>query len=129
MKAISMVSGLKSASYLDRLKELKMITLKARRKRFDLIQVFKIMNKIDNVRSDYWFDRTQNNSVGSVVTRARADPNNLVKKRCRHENRKNFFSLRVVDDWNELPTAVKESVSLNRFKRNLDAYLLSAEED
>ena len=129
MKAISMVSGLKSASYLDRLKELKMITLKARRKRFDLIQVFKIMNKIDNVRSDYWFDRTQNNSVGSVVTRARADPNNLVKKRCRHDNRKNFFSLRVVDDWNELPTAVKESVSLNRFKRNLDAYLLSAEED
>ena len=44
MKAVNMVSGLRSVSYLDRLKELKMTTLKTRRKRFDLIEVFKIMN-------------------------------------------------------------------------------------
>ena len=129
MKAVYMVSGLRSVSYLDRLKELKMTTLKTRRKRFDLIEVFKIMNQLDDVRSSHWFDRVQDNAVGSVITRLRADPNNLVTKQCRHENRKKFFSCRVIEDWNGLPTTIKNSVSLKVFKENLDEHLLSAGEN
>ncbi|KFQ06320.1 hypothetical protein N330_06021, partial [Leptosomus discolor] len=37
--------------------------------------------------------------------------------------RKNFFTLRVTEDWNRLPREAVESPSLERFKTNLGAVL------
>ena len=55
-----MVPGLNSATYADKLKELNLQSLEDRRVRFDMIQVFKIMNCHDRVKPESWF-RTQEN--------------------------------------------------------------------
>ena len=38
--------------------------------------------------------------------------------------RKNFFSQRVVNDWNKLPETVVNSTSINMFKKRLDCRLI-----
>ena len=42
------------------------------------------------------------------------------KKTCRQ----NFFSQRIVDDWNSLPDEVVTAESLNSFKKRLDEHCL-----
>ena len=37
----------------------------------------------------------------------------------RTEIRKNFFTNRVVDEWNKLPTSVKDSKTVNEFKTKI----------
>ena len=41
--------------------------------------------------------------------------------------RSNFFTQRVIDDWNQLPSTIRESQNIKIFKRNLDQYLSSSE--
>ena len=48
--------------------------------------------------------------------------NVLREKRANTEMRRNFFSLRVVKRWNELPEKVKAATSVNMFKDRLDKY-------
>ena len=45
------MDNLKNMSYLERMKKLKLPSLKFRRIRGDLIQAFKIINKLDNTDS------------------------------------------------------------------------------
>ncbi len=44
----------------------------------------------------------------------------LVKNRSRLDLRKHFFSQRVVDVWNGLPSEVVNAVTVNSFKAKLD---------
>ena len=37
--------------------------------------------------------------------------------RSHHENRRNFFSQRVVESWNLLPAEVREAAAVSQFKR------------
>ena len=47
----------------------------------------------------------------------------LYKKRFRTDIGKFNFANKVVDSWNELPTYVVESTSVNMFNNRLDCYL------
>ena len=51
-RATKMVIELRSMEYEDRLKELRLSTLESRRKSGDLIQTYKIINKIEEVDID-----------------------------------------------------------------------------
>ena len=44
----------------------------------------------------------------------------LNKKHCRLEVRKNFLSMRVVNNWNSLPEDIVKAHCLNTFKARLD---------
>ena len=46
----------------------------------------------------------------------------LYKPFSRLKIRSQFFSQRVIDEWNSLPNSVVSSVSLSDFKRNYDTY-------
>ncbi len=47
--------GLKGRTYEERLEELKMTTLEERRHQADMLQVYKIITRKDNVDSACWF--------------------------------------------------------------------------
>ncbi len=113
-RAIKMVSGLSGSSYEDRLAELGMVTLAERRHQTDMVQVFKIVNGFDRVEAGTWFNHV---NPGNIITRSAADPLNIAKPRGRLDLRLNFFSLRVVDGWNNIPADIKRARSVPAFKK------------
>ena len=113
-----MVSGLKGRKYQEKLKELGLQTLEIRRRRFYMIQTFKILKGFDCVDSSIWFETVGNEP--SRQTRQSAYHLNLVRRQTRTDVRSNFFSNRVIEPWNRLPTELKESKTVNSFKDGLD---------
>ena len=53
-------------------------------------------------------------------TETRGHPFKLKKQYCGTSTRQNFFSFRIVQSWNSLPTPVVTAPSLNSFKARLD---------
>ena len=121
-RAIRMVSGLKSNTYEGRLKELGLLSLADRRIQFDLVQTFKIIRGFDDVKSETWFDLVGDNPTR--ITRATSDPLNIISRNPRCEIRKHFFSQRVTDKWNDLPSEVKNSPNVATFKKYIFNMLL-----
>jgi hypothetical protein len=108
-KAVHMVSGLKSQDYNERLKELEMPTLTQRREKLDMTEMFKIMTKKSAVGPNIWFEKS---SREGVMTRQEADPLNVKIPAARLD----FFSVRVCDKWNSLPSEIKNGVNVRSFK-------------
>ena len=118
-KFVKMISGLKGNSYEEKLKELRLPTLKTRRIRTDMIQVFKIVKGIDKIDCSSLFTFM---SQSHPSTR-NAHPLNLVGRHCKKDTTKNFFTNRVVNLWNNLPNNLKDLTKLKLFKYKLDEYL------
>ena len=117
-RAVRMVSGLQSDSYEDRLKEIGLRTLEARRDRFDMIQAFKIIHRVDDVDPGTWFQHVDVNRPN--LTRSTACPLNLLNRRTNTSVRENFFSVRIVKKWNSLPECLKNSATVHGFKKLYD---------
>ena len=107
-------------TYLERLKQLGLTTLEERRSQGDAIEVFKHVRGFLDVEKDALFKPTipeqpktrhQRSFMPLNVPRANLDP------------RKNFFSVRGAKLWNNLPSAVRESTTINKFKNAYDAYM------
>ena len=117
--AISVVEGLANKSYTSRLKELALPTLKYRRLRADLIQLYKYHKGIDRFhkplpykfltsRINLWIlEGWFMNSLSISYNRG-----------C--ESRSQFFLERVAPYWNRLSERVVKSSTLSEFKRELD---------
>jgi len=100
----------KDLSYHERLRYLNMPTLKHRRRRGDLIEMYKIFNQVDEVSLKQTF--TVNNTR-----------NNEGKLYVNHSNmniRKFSFANRVVNDWNNTTNTMKFANNTNSFKNLLD---------
>ena len=65
-KATKIVPELKDLPYEQRLRMLNLPTLLYRRQRFDLIQIFKIINGFDNIDTDKFFTFNDNNTHGHL---------------------------------------------------------------
>ena len=123
-RAVKMVSGLRGKTYEERLKEVGLTTLKERRTRGDLIQVWKTLHMKDDVKPDTWFTFVRKPSNGTL-TRHTSDQWNLVKPNTTKSLaiRTNFWSVRCVDNWNNLPSAIKSASTLDSFKEQYDSFL------
>jgi len=113
-RATKIIPTLSKLSYTDRLKKLKLDTLHYRRRRGDLLQVYRILNGIDSLDSDSFFE------VSHSVTRGNS--RKLLKPRANTNVKLHSFSHRVINDWNDLPNNVVVAVSVNSFKAALCKY-------
>ena len=99
-----------------------MTTLEQIRERGDLIHMFRIMTGKDDVKSSTWFQLVADREGGANTRAAAGHLNVLPGKKCKLDIRKNFFSKRVVQNWNSLPDRIKMSQTVNMFKNSLDEY-------
>ena len=114
-----MVSGLRSQEYEERLGELELTTLKERRHQADMAMVHRILTGKDNVDPAEWFSLASGNGR---VTRLAADPLNVKVTHGRLETRKNFFSVRVTQQWNNIPSEIKKMRTVSGLKKSYAAY-------
>ena len=113
-RATKLVKNLSTLPYEDRLISLQLQSVYHRRQCGDLIETFKILHNFTNV------------NLGTVFTfntgqPTRGHPFKLTKSRCNLELRKHFFTNRVINQWNSLPSDVVCAPSVN-FKSKLDNY-------
>ena len=122
-RALKMVSGLKGNTYEDRLQEVGLTSLKERRERGDMIQVWKILHEKDDVEPSTWFTFSSALQAGAT-TRNQGKPWNLQKTSGVKdlELRTNFFSHKVVNPWNSLPHEIQDSENINMFQNRYDAH-------
>ena len=116
-RATKIAAGIKELSYEARLKSLNLTTLKTRRLRGDLIEVFKILKGTDDLPKYYLFQMRSEDK-----NRLRGHSLMLEIPKARLNIRKNSFPLRIVSEWNRLPSALVDADSVNILKNRIDEH-------
>ena len=114
-RATRMIPELRDMSYGDRLKTLKLPSLIYRRRRGDMIQMFKIMKGLVRMETQDLFTPIENSKTRGHSSRVR-------KGKAVITQRRSSFSQRVINDWNSLPADVIDAPTLNAFKNRLDEH-------
>jgi hypothetical protein len=109
----SWVEGLKGNIYEKRLREQDLQTPSERRHQADMAMVNKILHGRDELDYTTWSERAEN---GPRATRSTVDPYNLKVRHGRLDQRRNFFSSRVIEDWNLIPAEVKRMYKSETFR-------------
>ena len=109
------VRGLEDVPYEQRLRELNLFSVQGRLLRADLIMVWKIFNGQCAASPEQLF--TLNPSP------RRGHPLKIFVPRTNLDIRKRSFAIRVIADWNSLPTETVMASSLDTFKRLLQSDL------
>ena len=120
-KAVGMISGLKGENYIEKCKELKLDTLRLRRDKQDLQEMFKIIKGTGSLNPEDLFRKPETRT--GVATRSADDPHFLKIPKTKLEIRKNSFTVRIIDKWNALPHEMKSLEKIHQFKRALNNYL------
>ena len=110
-------------SYEERLRIAGLTTLETRRVRADLIEVYKILNELENVEEGMFFERYNKETVCRSKYQTRGNDKKLFKKRFRLDVARYSFGHRVIQTWNSLPNEVVNGSSVNIFKGKLDRFL------
>ena len=112
-RATRLVPALRGLSYTERLQVLNLPSMDYRRKRFDMIQVYKIIHGIDDIDMNVFFK-----FAGDGGTRGHTLK--LLKPQAKKSSRLNSFSHRTITIWNDLPQDVVSSGTVCSFKSKLD---------
>ena len=131
-RTLKIPEGFENLSYSERLRRLKLSSLKDRRTRGDLIEMFKVQKGLEKIE---WVKPpllTKNDGLLGPASGVRGNSLRLrresFKSRLRNDFsqfvtvRHNFYLNRVVPTCNSLPDDVVTSSSLNSFKTALDRY-------
>ena len=112
-----MICECKDLEYHERLKYLKLTTLETRRLRADLVEVFKILNGLEGVTEESFFQRRTSTTRGHSLK--------LFKERTRLDVAKYYFGNRTCNMWNALTEEVIQAKTVDEFKGKLDKNLKS----
>ena len=116
-RATRLLPGLSNLTYEQRLEVLKLHSLFYRRRRGDMITVYKLLNGLLGISEDKFFTRAIHSA-----TRGHNFKLHTLISRLDVMVRSKFFSQRVVADWNSLPSEVVNATSIDSFKKRLDEH-------
>ena len=122
-RATKLVPGLRKKTYDQRLKDLGLTKLVERRFRGDMIETFKILNKNVDVKTETFFPMRSERGDPELVRGKK-----IFKKRSQKQQRRNFFSQRVVNPWNKLSRKEVQSTKTSSFKSRFDKKEISRRE-
>ncbi len=111
-----MIQGIRNLSYEDRLKHLNLHSLERRRVRGDLIEVYKWMRGFNTGDIDKVL-------MVSEPGRTRSNWFKLEKFMFNKGIGKNWFTNRVVDEWNRLSGHLVSANTIDTFKKRLDKFM------
>ena len=110
-RATKMIKEIRNMTYTQRLKKCGLMTLEERRRRYDLLEMFKIMKGIYKMDKEL-FETKENITRGHEMK--------IWKKQCRLNMRKQYFTQRIINDWNKLPTEAINAKTIVQFKSIID---------
>ena len=114
-RATRLVGSIRGLLYTDRMRALKLPSLYYRRRRGDMIRVYQLLHGA--------IDQDPNKFLHlDVSSRTRGHRWKLLKPTAVTRTRRAAFSIRIINDWNSLPSQVVEAHSLNQFKARLDSH-------
>ena len=113
-RATKMVPELRQKPYSERLRLLDLPSLTYRRLRGDMIVIYQILHDAMHVQ-----DGLLRLAEAGIT---RGHPFKLHKPHAFSRARRNFLSIRAVNNWNNLPCHVVSAPSLNAFKSRLDIH-------
>ena len=115
-KFTKFIHCLKDLPYEERLYFLNLHSLEYRRLRGDMIQVYKIAHN--------YYDKVSVNDLIVFKNDCRLRGHNftIIKKTTNKQMFTNYFSNRVVNNWNKLPAEIVNADSINSFKNLFDKY-------
>jgi len=121
IRTVNMVGGLKGHTYryMEKLAEIGLQSLEARRREADLMLMYKVMNGNCKVNATKWKKASH---MGHPHTRAAADETRLEQPRARLDIRRNFYTVRIPEQWNGLPPSLRAESTVPRFKTALHAH-------
>ena len=114
-RATKLIPSIRHRGYERRLQELGLFSLETRRLRGQLIEVFKLLHGFENVDYRKLFKLSENPTRNNGW---KLDPPRFRTTLCG-----NFFSYKIVNTWNDLPSHVVNSTSVDMFKSRLDIIL------
>ena len=112
-RATKLLYEIREWSYERRLKFLNLPSLKYRRYRGDLIQTYKIIHKIDDLKTEDFFTIRNDTNTRSMNV-------NFYIENCSSNSKLHSFSYRSRRYWNSLSKLTKEARDRNSFKNLLD---------
>ena len=114
-RATRQIPALKGMSYQERLRRLRLPTLRYRRLRGDMIEAYKLLHNV--------YDPTLPSLLSPAKdSTTRGHKLKLPKNRARTNIKAHSFTHRIVNDWNNLPDEVISAPSINAFKNRLDTH-------
>ena len=112
-RTTKLIPEMTNKPYEQRLRELKLPSLVFRRRRGDMILMYKVMNGLVRIDKDKLFKP-------AMVSCTRGHQKRVFKNHAIKNVRRHSFSQRVVNDWNGLPSDIVNATSINAFKNRLD---------
>ena len=120
-RATKLVTAIRNKPYEERLKLLGLTTLEDRRRRGDLLQVYRIMTDKSSL------DKTEFFTQRDTGHQTRGHELKLYSEGCVKAARRGFYSQRVVSYWNKLPGDVVGAETVNMFKNRYDRWMNDAD--
>ena len=106
---------LRDLTYQERLRHLKLLSLSARRLRYKLIFLYKIVNNLVDVNPDDYFRL-------SIYTSTRGNPVKIIPPFSRKDCRRYFFTVDTIFHWNNLFKHEIDVQNVAAFKKSITSY-------
>ena len=110
------INGMEGLNYYERLKALNLFSVKGRLLRHDIIMYWKIFHELSSISRDQVFP-------SPFMGNTRGHTFKIFHTRSQIEVRRRFFTMRIVNLWNNLPSDLVLCDSITSFKQLLEDHL------